>query len=90
MKTTRLISGLKNSQRIRWIISTTDGSMIGMYATIKQIDEQFATATARQAVYDALTKLSQLRAEATKINVALPTGLVHEANGFQQVQVDLI
>jgi len=90
MRTKTIIDGFNNSQRFR-VIFKGDGSEhdIGMYLTIKQMTEQFATATARTVCWDAMIKLSYLRYEARRKNETVPTGLGHTFRG-KQVQVDLV
>ena len=90
MRTPTIIYGLKNSQKIR-IIFKGDGSEndIGMYLTIKQMTEQFATVNARSLCWEALLQLSSMRQEAQKYNDLIPTGLGTTIRG-KQVQVDLV
>jgi len=90
MRTPTIIYGLKNSQKIR-IIFKGDGSEndIGMYLTIKQMTEQFATVNARTLCWEALLQLSSMRQEAQKYNDLIPTGLGTTIRG-KQVQVDLV
>jgi hypothetical protein len=90
MRTPTIIYGLKNSQKIR-IIFKGDGSEndIGMYLTIKQMTEQFATVNARSLCWEALLQLSSMRQEAQKYNELIPTGLGTTIRG-KQVQVDLV
>jgi hypothetical protein len=90
MRTPTIIYGLKNSQKIR-IIFKGDGSEndIGMYLTIKQMTEQFATVNARTLCWEALLQLSSMRQEAQKYNELIPSGLGTTIRG-KQVQVDLV
>jgi hypothetical protein len=90
MRTPTIIYGLKNSQKIR-ILFKGDGSEndIGMYLTIKQMTEQFATVNARSLCWEALLQLSSMRQEAQKYNELIPTGLGTTIRG-KQVQVDLV
>jgi len=90
MRTPTIIYGLKNSQKIR-ILFKGDGSEndIGMYLTIKQMTEQFATVNARTLCWEALLQLSSMRQEAQKYNELIPTGLGTTIRG-KQVQVDLV
>ena len=90
MRTKTIIDGFKNSQKFR-VIFKGDGSEndIGMYLTIKQMSEQFATVNARATCWDAMIKLSYLRYEAKRKNEPEPTGLGHTIRG-KQVQVDLV
>ena len=90
MRTKTIIDGFKNSQKFR-VIFKGDGSEndIGMYMTVQQMTELFATNTARTVCWDALIKLSYLRYEANRTNQPIPTGLGHTIRG-KQVQVDLV
>ena len=90
MGTKTVIKGLKNSQKFR-IIFKGDGSEndIGMYMTISQMTEMFATVNARLFCWEALIELSDLRQEAQKYNDPIPTGLGTTIRG-KQIQVDLI
>ncbi len=89
MRTKTIIDGFKNSQKFR-VIFKGDGSEndIGMYLTIKQMSEQFATVNARTLCWDAMLKLSYLRYEANRTKQPIPVGLVDTFRG-KQVQVDL-
>jgi len=90
MRTKTIIEGFKNSQKFR-VIFKGDGSEndIGMYLTIKQMSEQFATVNARATCWDAMIKLSYLRYEAKRKNETVPTGLGTTIRN-KQVQVDLV
>jgi len=90
MRTKTIIDGFKNSQKFR-VIFKGDGSEndIGMYMTVQQMTEMFATNTARTVCWDALIKLSYLRYEAKRKNEEVPTGLGHTIRG-KQVQVALV
>jgi hypothetical protein len=90
MRTKTIIDGLKNSQKFR-VIFKGDGSEndIGMYMTVKQMSEQFATVNARATCWDALIQLSYLRYEAKRKNELIPTGLGTTIRG-KQIQVDLV
>ena len=90
MRTKSIIEGFKNSQKFR-VIFKGDGSEndIGMYLTIKQMTEQFATVNARATCWDAMIKLSYLRYEAKRKNETVPTGLGTTIRN-KQVQVDLV
>jgi hypothetical protein len=90
MRTKTIVDGFKNSQKFR-VIFKGDGSEndIGMYMTIKQMSEQFATVNARTLCWDAMLKLSYLRYEAKRKNEAAPTGLGDTFRG-KQIQVDLM
>ena len=90
MRRKTIIDGFKNSQRFR-VIFKGDGSEndIGMYMTIQQMTEQFATVNARVTCWDALLKLSNMRYFAQKDGEPVPTGLGTTIRG-KQVQVDLV
>jgi len=90
MRKKTIIQGFKNSQKFR-IIFKGDGSEkdIGMYFTIHQMDEQFATVHARSTCYDALIDLSRLRSAAKREDKSLPVGLGTTIRG-RQVQIDLV
>jgi hypothetical protein len=90
MRRKTIIDGFKNSQKFR-VIFKGDGSEndIGMYMTIQQMTEQFATVNARVTCWDALLKLSYLRYEAARKSETVPTGLGTTIRG-KQVQVDLV
>jgi hypothetical protein len=90
MRTKAIIQGLKNSQKIR-VIFKGDGSEndIGIYLTVKQMSEQFATTNARSLCWDALEILAQDRLLAKANRFGIPTGLGTTIRG-QQIQVDLV
>lgn len=90
MRTKTIVEGFKNSQKFRFILTAQSGENVGMVITVQQMSDHFATSEARAAVWNALMKLSNLRYRArAEGNKELPTGLVTDANGFRQVQVDL-
>ena len=90
MRTKTVFHGLKNSQKVR-VIFKGDGSEndIGMYLTVKQITEQFATVNARSLCFDAMYELVQMRFLAETSRQPVPTGLGTTIRG-KQIQVDLI
>lgn len=90
MRTPTIIYGLKNSQKVR-IIFKGDGSEndIGMYMTIKQMTEQFATVNARSLAWEVLIQLSNMRQEAQKYNELVPSGIGTTIRG-KQIQLDLV
>ena len=90
MRTPTIIYGFKNSQKFR-VIFKGDGSEndIGMYMTIKQMTEQFATVTSRMVCWEALMKLSYMRQIAEKENELMPVGLGVTIRG-KQIQLDLV
>ena len=90
MRTKTIVEGLKNSQKFR-VIFKGDGSEndIGMYMTIQQMTEQFATVNARVLCWDALLQLGRMRVFAQKDGNCIPTGLGTTIRGTQ-IQVDLL
>ena len=90
MRTKTIVEGLKNSQKFR-VIFKGDGSEndIGMYMTIQQMTEQFATVNARVLCWDALLQLGRMRVFAQKDGNCIPTGLGTTIRG-KQIQVDLV
>ena len=90
MRTKTVVEGFKNSQKIRFILQTEGGEEFGMYITLKQMSEQFATGNARAAVWDAMIRLSYDRRTAEACSRDVPTGLVRGCFGYKQVQVDLV
>lgn len=89
MRKKTIIEGFKNSQKFRFILTAQSGEDVGMVITIQQMSDCFATSAARAAVWKALMKLSYQRRVAEISHEELPTGLVIDAQGFRQVQVDL-
>jgi hypothetical protein len=89
MRTKTIIDGFKNSQKFRFILTAQSGEDVGMVITVKQMSDNFATRDARVAIWIALEKLSFQRRMAQHRGETLPTGLVTDAQGFRQVQVDL-
>ena len=90
MRTKTIIEGFKNSQKFR-VIFKGDGSEndVGFYMTIKQMNEQFATAMSRAICWEAMIKLSYERRTAEATRKPVPTGLGTTIRG-KQVQVDLV
>ena len=89
MRTKTIIDGFKNSQKFRFILLADSGEEVGMTITIQQMSDQFATRNARMSVWTALSKLAINRRMAEIRGETKPTGIVTEAFGFRQVQVDL-
>lgn len=89
MRTKTIIDGFKNSQKFRFILMADSGEEVGMVITIQQMSEQFATRNARISVWEALLKLAVDRYQAEVQGETKPTGIVTNAVGFRQVQVDL-
>ena len=87
MRKQRLIQGLNNSQKIRFIV---DG--VGMYCRISDV-ENFATYSAQQAVITALQNLQAQRELAFAMCRQQPTGWGTNsifAGKQHNVQVDLL
>jgi hypothetical protein len=89
MRTRAIIDGFKNSQKFRFILTAQSGEDVGMVITVKQMSDTFTTRDARVAVWTALERLAGQRRLAQNRGENLPTGLVTDAQGFRQVQVDL-
>jgi hypothetical protein len=90
MRTKAIVEGFKNSQKFR-VIFKGDGSEndIGMYMTIKQMSEMFATVNARTLCWDAMDTLAAERYLAKRQSKPIPTGLGTTIRG-KQIQVDLV
>jgi hypothetical protein len=89
MRTKAIIDGLKNSQKFRFILTAQSGEDVGMVITVRQMSDDFATRDARVAIWTALELLASQRRVARHLGETLPTGLVTDAQGFRQVQIDL-
>jgi hypothetical protein len=89
MRTKTIIDGFKNSQKFRFILLAESGEEVGMVITISQMSEQFATRNARMSVWSALSRLAIDRRMAEVRGETKPSGIVTDAFGFRQVQVDL-
>jgi hypothetical protein len=89
MRTKTIIDGFKNSQKFRFILMAESGEEVGMVISIQQMSDNFATRDARMSVWNALIKLSIDRRQAEVRGETKPTGIVTNAFGFRQVQVDL-
>jgi hypothetical protein len=89
MRRKTIIDGFRNGQKFR-VIFRNGGSEydIGMYMTIQQMTDNMATVQARTAVWDAMSKLANMRYFAQVNKELMPVGLVCDSSGFQ-VQVDL-
>ena len=90
MRTKTIVDGLKNSQKFR-VIFKNGGSEydIGMYMTVKQMSEQFATVNARSLCWEAVEALAAERTLARAHRKPVPTGLGTTIRG-RQIQVDLL
>jgi hypothetical protein len=89
MRTKQIVRGLANSQKFRFILTSKDGAKIGMVITVQQMSDCFATSDAQLSVWRALDQLVGLRTVDANMGRTLTTGLVTDAFGFRQVQVDL-
>ena len=89
MRTKTIVDGFKNSQKFRFILKANSGEEFGMTITVQQMSDQFATRDARVAVWTALERLAYDRRLAKTQGKPVPTGLVKDAQGFRQVQIDL-
>ena len=89
MRSKAIIDGLKNSQKFRFILTAQSGEDVGMVITVRQMSDDFATRDARVAIWTALELLASQRRVARHLGETLPTGLVTDAQGFRQVQIDL-
>lgn len=84
MRTSALIPGLKNSQKVRVII---DG--VGIFSTVKAVwFGTFVNISHNDSARYALRSLGQMRIDAKKIGDLMPVGLAKDAFGHQ-VQVDI-
>lgn len=89
MRTKTIVDGFRNSQKFRFILTANSGEEVGMTITVQQMTDQFATRDARVAVWTALERLAYDRRMAKTQGKPIPTGLVKDAQGFRQVQIDL-
>ena len=89
MRRKTIIDGFRNGQKFR-VIFRNGGSEndIGMNMTIQQMANDMVTVRARTAVWNAMSKLANMRYFAQVNNDPVPQGLVCDSSGFQ-VQVDL-
>lgn len=90
MRRKTIINGFKNSQKFR-VIFKGDGSEndIGMYMTVQQMSEQFATVSARSLCWEAMEMLARMRRAEKEGGGIMPVGLGATIRG-KQVQVDLV
>lgn len=89
MRTKQIVNGFHNSQKFRFVLMAHSGEEVGMYITVQQMSNQFATSSARVAVWDAIEKLAASRQKCQSLGETLPVGIVTDCPGFRQVQVDL-
>jgi len=89
MRRKTIIEGFKNSQKFR-VIFKGDGSEneIGLYMTVQQMTEQFATVLARTVCWEAVEMLARMRRVEKACGGIAPVGLGATIRG-RQVQVDL-
>jgi len=90
MRRKQIIKGFKNNQKFR-VIFKGDGSEndIGMYMTIQQMSEQFATVNARSLCWEAMEKLANIRQAEKQGGGIMPVGLGATIRN-RQIQVDLV
>jgi hypothetical protein len=90
MRTKTIVDGFKNSQKFR-VIFKGDGSEneIGLYMTVKQMSEMFATTMSRTLCWEAMEMLARMRREEKRTGGIMPVGLGATIRG-KQVQVDLV
>ena len=91
MRLKTIIPGFKNSQKFRVIFKNSGSENdIGMYMTVKQMSEQFATVHARSLCWEAMEKLATMREAERRCGGVMPIGLCATIQGRYQVQVDLV
>jgi hypothetical protein len=85
-----IIQGFKNSQKFR-VIFKGDGSEndVGLYMTVQQMSDQFATVTARTVCWEAMEMLARMRRAEKEAGGIMPVGLGATIRN-KQVQVDLV
>lgn len=90
MRKKTIIQGFKNSQKFR-VIFKGDGSEndVGLYMTVQQMSEQFATVTARTVCWEAMEMLARMRRAEKEAGGLMPVGLGATILN-KQVQVDLV
>lgn len=90
MRTKTVIEGFKNSQKFR-VIFKGDGSEndVGLYMTVKQMSDQFATVNARSLCWEAMEMLARMRKAEKAGGGIQPVGLGATIRG-KQIQVDLV
>ena len=91
MRRKTIIDGFRNGQKFRFMLSQPGQDTqftVGMYITIKQMSENFATSNARLAVWEAMNRLANDRYLARVHRRDVPVGLATQLYGFN-VQVDL-
>jgi hypothetical protein len=89
MRQKTIVEGFRNGQRFRFILREPGSAHgVGMYITVKQMSEDFATTEARAAVWTTLNHLAMMRRVAQRDGTDMPVGVVRREQGFD-VQVDL-
>ena len=90
MRRKTVIDGFKNSQKFR-VIFKGDGSEndVGMYMTVQQMTEMFATVNARTLCWEAMEMLARMRRAEKQAGGLQPVGLGATIRG-KQIQVDLV
>ena len=90
MRTKTIIDGFKNSQKFR-VIFKGDGSEneVGLYLTVKQMSEMFATTMSRTLCWEAMEMLARMRRSEKQAGGIVPVGLGATIRG-KQIQVDLV
>jgi hypothetical protein len=90
MRTKTIVDGFKNSQKFR-VIFKGDGSEneIGLYMTVKQMSEMFATTMSRTLCWEAMEMLARMRRSEKQAGGIVPVGLGATIRG-KQIQVDLV
>jgi len=89
MRQKTIVEGFRNGQRFRFILREPGSAhSVGMYITVKQMSQDFATTEARAAVWTTLNYLAMMRRTAQRDGTDVPVGVVRREQGFD-VQVDL-
>lgn len=90
MRRKTVIEGFKNSQKFR-VIFKGDGSEndVGLYMTVQQMTEMFATVNARSLCWEAMEMLARMRKAEKASGGIQPVGLSATIRG-KQIQVDLV
>ena len=89
MRAQTIVPGFRNGQRFRYIVRWPDTpAEVGMYITVKQMSDSFATTAVRAAVWTAMEHLAMIRRVAERSGDTVPTGVVQRYHDID-VQVDL-
>jgi len=90
MRAQTIVPGFRNGQRFRYIVRWPDtAAEVGMYITVKQMSDSFATNQVRAAVWTTMEYLAQIRRQAQRSGDSMPTGVVQRFHDID-VQVDLV